>query len=197
MNKVFHVAALVVSLVSSSLVWAAAYKVDGSHSEVGFSVKHLMLTNVKGRFNKVEGGFDYDDKSKVVSKVDIKIDAASVDTNDKKRDEHLSSPDFFDVKKFPTIEFKADKITGVEAGKSVKVPGTLTIHGTTKPVTLDVDFRGTTTDPYGNERLVFGATTKIKRADWGITWNKAMDKGGVVVGEEVSISIESESVKAK
>jgi polyisoprenoid-binding protein YceI len=197
MKSVLNLITFTAALICSSLVWAANYKIDGSHSDVGFSVKHLMLTNVKGRFNKVEGSFSYDAKSKVLSKVDVKIDAASVDTNDKKRDEHLSSPDFFDVKKNPSLEFKADKVTGVEPGKTVEVPGTLTIHGITKPVTLDVEFRGITQDPYGNERLVFGAKTKIKRADWGMTWNKTLDKGGVVVGDEVTIDIESESVKAK
>jgi polyisoprenoid-binding protein YceI len=189
--------ALITGLLTSSLVWSVPYKMDTSHSEVGFTVKHLMLTNVKGRFNKFEGAFDYDEKTKTLSKVDIKIDIATVDTNDKKRDEHLASPDFFDAKKFASMDFKADKVTGVEAGKSFKLPGTLTLHGVTKPVTLDVDFRGVTKDPWGNERLVFGATAKINRTDWGVKWNKSMDKGGVVVGEEVVIAIESESVKAK
>ncbi len=187
----------IVALLSSSLVLAASYKIDASHSEVGFSVKHLMLSNVKGRFSRFDGGFDYDASSKILSKVNVKIEIASVDTNDKKRDEHLVSPDFFDAKKFATIEFKSDKVTGVESGKTIKVPGTLTLHGVSKPVTLDVDFRGSTMDPWGKERLVFGATAKINRNDFDIKWNKSMDKGGVVVGEEVVIAIESESVKSK
>ena len=194
---VFKSLVTLTTVLGASTTWATAYKLDASHTEVGFSVKHLMLTNVKGRFNKVEGGFEYDEKSKTVSKVDIKIDAASVDTNDKKRDEHLTSPDFFDVKQYPNLEFKADKISGVEAGKTFKVPGTLSLHGVTKPVTLEVEYRGTAKDPWGNEHLVFAATAKINRSEWNVKWNKTMDKGGVVVGEEVSISIEAESLKAK
>ncbi len=189
--------AVIVALVSSAGAWATTYQLDPSHSEVGFSVKHLMLSNVKGRFSKFTGGFDYDEKSKTLSNVDVKIEIASVDTNEKKRDEHLVSPDFFDAAKYSTMEFKADKVSGVAPGKTVKVPGTLTLHGVTKPVTLDVDYRGNTTDPWGNERLVFGATAKVQRSDFGVKWNKSMDKGGVVVGEDVSINIEAESVKAK
>ena len=191
------IVASLVGLTLSTSAWAAKYQLDVSHTEIGFSVKHLVISKVKGHFGKFDGGFDYDSKAKTVTNVDIKIQSASVDTNDKKRDEHLSSPDFFDVAKFPVIEFKADKITGVEAGKTFKVPGTLTLHGVTKPVTLDVEFRGAATDPWGNEHLAFGATTEVKRADWGVKWNKSMDKGGVVVGEDVSIAIESEGVKAK
>jgi len=188
--------ALVLAL-GASHASAATYKIDGSHSEVGFKVKHLMLMNVKGRFNKAEGSFDYDEKTKTLSQVNIKVDVASVDTNEKKRDEHLVSPDFFDAKKFPNIEFKAEKVSGIEAGKSFKLPGTLTLHGVSKPVTLDVDFRGTTTDPYGNEKVVFGATTKIKRSEFGVSWNKTLDKGGVAVSDEVMVEIEAESNKAK
>lgn len=191
------VSSALVSLLLSPSLWAATYNLDASHSEVGFSVKHLMLSNVKGRFGKFEGSFDYDAKTKTLSAVEVKVDIASIDTNEKKRDQHLASPDFFDAGKYPSMTFKADKVTGVEAGKSVQVPGTLTLHGVTKPVTLEVDFRGTTTDPYGNERLVFGATTKIKRSEFGVSWNKNMDKGGVVVGEDVAVSIEAESIKAK
>jgi polyisoprenoid-binding protein YceI len=193
------VAPLVLSLLSlaSGSAQAAVYKLDGSHTDVAFKVKHLMLTNVKGRFNKSEGGFEYDEKTKTVSKVAIKIDASSVDTNDKKRDEHLQSPDFFDTKKFATIEFTADKVTGVESGKAFKIPGKLKIHGVEKAVTLDAEFRGTTTDPWGNEKIVFAATTKVNRSNYGLNWNKTLDKGGVVVGEEVTIEVEAEANKAK
>ena len=193
-------ASLIVALLTMAL-WSSAslasnYKLDGSHTEVGFSVKHLVISNVKGRFGKFDGGFTYDAATKALSNVDVKIEVSSVDTNDKKRDEHLTSPDFFDAAKFATMEFKADKVANVVAGKTVKVPGSLTIHGVTKPVTLTVDFAGTVTDPYGKERVVFAATTKVNRNDFGVKWNKTMDKGGVVVGEEVTINIEAESVKA-
>jgi polyisoprenoid-binding protein YceI len=188
---------LILLSLSSSIAFAAAFKMDPAHSEVGFSVKHLVYANVKGRFNKFEGGFSYDDKTKTATNIDVKIDAASIDTNDKKRDDHLMSDDFFDAKKFPALTFKADKITGVEPGKTFKVPGTLTMRGVAKPIALEVEFRGLTSDPWGNEKLIFGATTRIQRRDWGINWNKSLDKGGVVVGEDVVINIEGEASKAK
>jgi polyisoprenoid-binding protein YceI len=188
---------LVFLLLGSSFSFAGPFKLDPAHSEVGFSVKHLVYANVKGRFNKFDGGFSYDDKTKTVSNIDVKVDTTSIDTNDKKRDDHLMSADFFDAKKNPTLTFKADKIAGVEPGKTFKVPGTLTMRGVSKPIALEVEFRGLTTDPWGNEKLIFGATSKIQRKDWGINWNKALDKGGMVVGEDVVINVEGEAGKAK
>lgn len=187
--------AIIVAFLTSSMVWAAAYKIDNSHSEIGFSVKHMMISNVKGFFSKYEGGFDYDEKAKTVSNVNVKIEVASVSTGEKKRDDHLTSPDFFDAGKYPTIEFKADKISGVEPGKTFKVPGTLTMHGVTKPITLQVEFHGSTVGMMGETRIGFTATTKVKRTDYGVTWNKTLDKGGVAVGEEVSVTIDSESIR--
>jgi polyisoprenoid-binding protein YceI len=181
----------------ASAASAALYNIDGSHSDVGFKIKHLMLSNVKGHFNKVDGSFEYDEKTKTLTKVMVKIETASIDTHEKKRDEHLQSADFFDAVKHPTIEFTADKATGVEPKKSFKLAGKLKMHGVEKPVTLDVEFSGTTTDPYGNDRIVFSAAGKIKRSDFGLSWNKNLDKGGVVLGEDVNLEIESESVKAK
>lgn len=176
---------------------AAQYDLDGSHSEIGFSVKHLMLSNVKGRFNKFDGTFQYDEKTKTLSGLTAKIDVSSVDTNDKKRDEHLTSPDFFDAKKSQYMEFKADKVAGVEVGKTIKVPGVLTMRGVAKPVTLDVNFAGITQDFQKTEKVVFTATAKINRKDWGMSWNKSLDKGGVAVGEDVAITIEAEANKKK
>ena len=197
-NKLFtSVLFIILALGLTQNARAATYKLDGSHTEIGFAVKHLMISTVKGRFNKFEGGFDYDEKSKTISKIDVKMDTSSIDTNDKKRDEHLQSPDFFDAKKFASLEFKADKLSNVEPGKSFKLPGTLTMHGVSKPVTLEVEFKGTATDPWGNEKVVFGASTKVKRADWGMSWNKSLDKGGFVVGEDVTIMIEAEGNKSK
>ncbi len=182
--------------LSSSTTFAAAYKLDASHSIVGFGVKHLMFSTTKGRFNKFEGAFDFDEKKSEVTKIDVKVDVASIDTNDVKRNDHLKSPDFFDVAKNADIKFTADKVK-VEKNKAVKVAGQLTMKGITKPVTLDLTYSGTATDPWGNERVGFNLSGKINRKDWGINWNKNLDGGGVVVGEEVSLEIEGEAVKSK
>jgi polyisoprenoid-binding protein YceI len=175
---------------------AATYKLDPVHSVMGFSVKHLVVSKVKGRFNKAEGGFNFDEKTMEASKIDIKLEAASIDTNDKKRDEHLMSPDFFDVKKFPDLHFTADKVT-VKKDEAVKVPGQLTMRGVTKPVTLDLTYGGSIIDPMGNEKIGFSLTGKINRKDWGINWNKTLDKGGLTVSDEVMIEIEGEAIKDK
>jgi polyisoprenoid-binding protein YceI len=182
-------------LALASSAEAAPYMIDTAHSEVSFVVKHLMISNVKGRFNKFEGGFQFDEKKNELSSVDVKIDAKSVDTNDKKRDEHLVSGDFLAADKNPTITFKSDKPVKF-SGKELKVPGTLTIRGVAKPVVLDVQYGGAIKDPWGNEKVGFVATTTINRKDFGITWNKNLDAGGVAVGDEVKISIEGEAQKA-
>ncbi len=184
------------SLAFASSTFAATYKMDPVHSVVGFSVKHLVVSKVKGRFNKFEGSFNFDEKTNEASKIEIKIDPASIDTNEKKRDEHLMSPDFFDVKKNPEMKFTADKVT-VKKDEAVKVSGQLTMRGVTKPATLDLTYGGSVTDPMGNEKVGFGLTGKINRKDWGINWNKTLDKGGLTVSDEVMIEIEGEAVKDK
>ncbi len=176
---------------------AAPYKLDASHSIVGFSVKHLVVSKVKGRFNKFEGSFQFDEKKNEVSKIEVKIDPASVDTNDKKRDEHLASPDFFDVKKHNEMKFKINKPVIVKLNEAVKVSGDLTMRGVTKPVTLDLTYTGSATDPWGNEKVGFALAGQINRKDWGVNWNKTLDKGGLTVSDEVMIEIEGEAGKAK
>lgn len=181
---------------AASMSFAANYTLDPAHSEVGFSVRHLMISNVKGKFNKYDGKFVFDEKTGKLSGVEVNIDPKSIDTNDDKRDEHLRSPDFFDTAKYSKITFKGDKVESKD-GKPVKITGTLTMRGVTKPVTLDIDYRGTITDPWGNEKIGFGLTGKINRKDWGVSWNKALDKGGVTVGDDVAVNIEAEATKAK
>ncbi len=175
---------------------AATYNVDESHSVVGFSVKHLVVSKAKGRFNKFSGSFDFDEKKNEVSKIDVKIDVTSVDTNEKKRDEHLSSADFFDVKNHPSMTFVADKVV-VKKDKAVAVKGNLTIKGITKPVTLDLTYGGSIVDPWGNQKVGFSLSGKIHRKDWGLNWNKTLDKGGLAVGEDVTLEIEGEAAVAK
>lgn len=178
-------------LLSASLASAATYKIDPVHSEIGFSVKHLMVSTVRGEFTKFEGTVDYDPANVAASKVDVTIDAASIDTSNEKRDAHLTSPDFFDAGKFPQITFRSKKVEG--APGALKVTGDLTMHGTTKEVVLDVE--GPTDeikDPFGRTVRGVSATTKIDRRDFGLTWNKALEAGGVMVGDEVKISLDLE-----
>lgn len=187
---------LTMLVLLSGNAFAASYKLDSVHSEVGFSVKHLVVSKVKGRFNKFEGTFDFDEKKNEVSKIDVKVDVASVDTNDKKRDEHLLSPDFFDVKKDGFMLFKADKTT-VQKDKSVKISGMLTIKGVAKPIVLDLTYGGTVIDMMGAEKVGFSLSGTIHRKDWDMNWNKTLDKGGLALGEDVMIAIEGEAQKAK
>lgn len=175
---------------------AMEYAIDPSHSEVGFGVKHMMISTVKGRFNKFEGKFNFDEATGKLSDIDVKIDANSIDTNDAKRDEHLKNEDFFDTKNFPTLVFKSEKIE-MSGKKPKKAIGTLTIRGKSQKVTLNLDYKGAVTDPMGNQKIGFAATTEINRKDFGVSWNKTLDKGGLAVGEKVTIHIEGEAVKAK
>lgn len=193
MKKLILAVLAAVSL--TTVVHAGDYDVDPSHSQVGFAVKHLVISNVKGTFQKLSGKFTFDETKKVFTSGEAIIDAKSIFTNEAKRDEHLRSPDFLDADKNPEIKFvlKSGKVTG----NSVQVAGDLTIRGVTKPVTLSGQFLGAAKDPWGNQRVGFTATGKIKRADFGLTWNKAMESGGVVVGDEVTLTIELEAIKKK
>ena len=193
MNKMILTAALLLS----ALAQAASYKMDPAHSAVGFSVKHMMISKVRGNFTKYEGTFDFDEKKNEVNKIVVKVDPASINTGNEKRDEHLRTPDFFDVKKFPEMIFKAGKVD-VKKDTPVKVSGELTMHGVTKPVTLDLTYGGAVIDPMGNEKVGFTLTGQINRKEWGLTWNKPLEKGmGVAVGDEVTLEIEGEAAKAK
>lgn len=190
--------AVLFSLVSvlSFATWAGTYKLDEAHTTVGFKVKHLVISTVSGRFNKFTGSFDFDPAKGEISKLNVDVLSSSVDTNEPDRDKHLRSADFFDVTKFPNLTFVSTK-TVVKDKKPVGLEGDLTIHGVTKHVTLDLDYAGTTTDPWGNERLAFEATTKVDRKDFGLNWNKKLDKGGVMVSDEVKIEISGEAILQK
>ena len=173
---------------------AATWELDAGHTSVQFSVRHLMVSNVRGEFGKVSGVVKVDDADVTKSVIEATIDVASINTRNPKRDEHLRSPDFFDVAKYPTITFKSTKAEKTASGW--KVTGDLTMHGVTKPVVLDVE--GPTPeikDPWGNSRAGAQATAKVDRQEFGISWNKALDAGGVTVGNEVSITIVVEAVK--
>lgn len=195
MKKLIFTATMLFGLMAQ----AATYKLDPVHSEVGFVVKHLVVSNVRGTFDKYEGTFDFDDKTNELSKVDVKIDASSINTRDKKRDDHLRSPDFFDVKKkgSENLIFKVSQPVKVTKDQTVKVTGDLTMRGVTKPVTLDLTYGGMATDGYGNEKVGFSMRGKVNRKDWGINWNKNLDRGGVTVSDEVTIEIDGQGVKQK
>ena len=174
-------------------VFAATYKIDTDHSTVGFKIRHL-LSNVNGRFNQFEGTIDYDPEKPDTWKANVTIQAASIDTNVAPRDKHLKSADFFDVEKFPTLTFKTTKVTDVTPA-GAKLEGLLTIHGVEKPVVLDLEIHGVAKDPWGNVKAGFTATTKINRKDFGLTWNKAVESGQFLVGEEVLITLEIEAIQ--
>jgi len=172
------------------------WNIDGSHSTAEFTVRHLMITNVRGRFGTLSGTVDFDLEKPEASQIDVTIDATSVDTRDEKRDAHLRSPDFFDVEKFPTLTFKSKSVK--KGGEGFLATGDLTIHGVTKEVVLDVEAPSSPNkDPWGNTRIGTSATAKINRKDFGLNWNAALEAGGVLVGEQVKISIEVSLVQAK
>lgn len=175
--------------------FAENWKIDPAHTSVEFKIKHLMISWVKGVFTDVQGTVVFDDADPGKSSVNIQIATASVNTGNKKRDDDLRSPNFFDAATYPVMSFVSQKIV-VADGVPSQIHGDLTIHGQTRDVILDVeDFSQTVTDPWGNTRRGASATTTINRKDFGLTWNKALEAGGVVVGEEVRISLEVELIK--
>lgn len=175
---------------------ASSWDIDTSHSAVGFSVRHMMVSNTRGKFTKFTGAVALDDKDVTKSTVNVEIDAASVDTSDTKRDEHLRGADFFDASKFPKLTFKSTKID--KSGEKLLVTGDLTIKNVTKSVVLTVEpLTPEVKDAWGGFRRGATATTKINRKDFGLTWNKALEAGGVAVGEDISIQLELELLKKK
>jgi polyisoprenoid-binding protein YceI len=194
MIRTTRIAALALAIAPAlAFGQAATWNIDSSHSRAGFSVKHLVISDVKGEFDKLSGKVQLDDADLSKSSVEVTIEAASISTRDEKRDAHLKSADFFDVAKFPTITFKSTK---VEAGKdgALTVTGDLTMHGVTKPVTLEGALTKAITDPWGNARRGASFGGKLDRKAWGISWGKVTDVGAVV-GDEVKLDIQAEIVK--
>lgn len=173
------------------LASAAEYQIDPTHSAAQFSVKHLMVSKVRGQFSKVTGTVSFDPQNLKASSIKATIDMNTVDTRDPQRDGHLKSPDFFDVAKFPTMTFESTKL--YQEGGKLKAAGNLTIKGVTKPVVLTIDGPGPEVkDPWGNLRLGASASTVINRQDFGVTWNKNLDGGGVMLSDEVAIDLDIE-----
>jgi len=173
---------------------ATTWTVDTAHAEIGFAVRHLMIATIRGRFGAVTGTVTLDEKHPRNAKVDVTVDVSSIDTRQEMRDNHLRSPDFFDVANFPSMRFVSTKIEGDITGE-FKVIGDLTIRGTTREVTLNVVNEGRGMDPWGNERTGISATAKISRSAFGLTWNQALEAGGVAVGDEVKLSLDVELVR--
>lgn len=172
------------------------YKIDPAHSSAQFIVRHMMITNVRGGFRSVQGMIEYDSADPRQSRVDVVIDANSINTGDEQRDTHLKSGDFLDTAKYPAITFKSTKITPGGQGEW-KIAGDLTIHGITKPVTLNAE--GPTPeakDPFGNTRIGASATAKIKRSDFGLTWNPAVETGGILVGDDLKIELDISAIRS-
>lgn len=170
------------------------YEIDPTHTSVHFSVRHMMVSNVRGEFAKVTGTIRFDAENPAASTVEATIDASSINTRDTQRDGHLKSADFLDVEKFPTLTFRSKQVEPQEGGGRVK--GDLTIHGVTREITLDVE--GPTPevkDPWGKLRIGGSATAKLNRKDFGMTWSSALEAGGVMVGDEVKITIDLEAVR--
>lgn len=178
---------------------ATIWNLDPAHSQVEFSVKHMMFTTVRGRFADVQGTVTLDSDSPEESAVEVSIDVASLDTRVADRDAHLRSGDFFDVENHPTMAFRSRRVEGPAATPeaSFRVVGDLTIRGVTREVILEARFEGTGTDPWGGTRAGFSARTTIDRRDFGLTWNQALETGGVLVGHEVKIDLQIQAVQAR
>jgi polyisoprenoid-binding protein YceI len=189
-------ALLVTVLTGAMPVLAASYDIDPAHSSVNFQVKHLAISKVNGSFGTFSGTFSFVEGEPASWQAAAGIEITSIDTDNQDRDDHLRGPDFFDAAQFPTMTFKAAGVKMSSASEG-ELTGDLTLHGVTKPVTLALEFLGTATDPWGNERAGFSLNGKIDRKDWGLTWNKALETGGLVVGDEIKISLEIEGIRAK
>jgi polyisoprenoid-binding protein YceI len=167
---------------------------DLVHSSIKFSVRHLMVSKVHGRFGQWEGHFEFDEANPSRSRASVRIDAASIETKEKDRDTHLRSGDFLDVEKHPDITFESTSVAALRDGH-FQVTGVLTIRGAARAVLLEVEYAGRAKDPWGGERAGFVARTAIDRKDFGLTWNKALEAGGILVGDKVEIEIDIEAVR--
>jgi len=195
MKRIIVSISTIIALALPGFAFASTWTIDPEHSNVGFKVRHLMVSNVKGNFDKNTGTVEINDKDITKSRVEVSIDTNSINTNVQKRDEHLRSADFFDVAKYPTMTFVSKKVA--KAGKgNLKITGDLTLHGVTRQVVLDVEpISKESKDPWGNIRRGTAATTKIDRKDFGLTWNKGLETGGVLVGDEITITLEIEMIR--
>lgn len=170
------------------------WQLDKAHSSINFSVRHMMISTVRGRFEDFDGTFEINEADPSQSKIEVEIQTASINTKEAQRDGHLISPDFFDAEKYPVMTFKSKRVEKVD-NQNVRLVGDLTIKDITKEVVLAVEYAGQAKSPWGTVNAGFTGHTKISRKEWGLTWNVALETGGVLVGDEITISIELELVK--
>ena len=188
--------AVLIVLGGAAFASADTFTIDATHSSVGFSVRHMAISKVKGAFGEFEGTVDFDPMDTTKWSCDVVIQTASIDTHAERRDNHLRSPDFFNAEEFPTISFKSTKV--IPKGKDkLEINGDFTMHGVTKPVTLEAEILGSMEDARGNKRMGFSATTTINRMDYGVNWNKTLETGGLVVSHDVDITLEIEAIMEK
>jgi polyisoprenoid-binding protein YceI len=171
------------------------WNIDATHSGINFSIRHMVVSKVRGRFTKYVGKVELDEEDLTRSFVEATIDAASIDTGTPQRDDHLRSPDFFDVEKFPELHFRSSRIEKLDDAR-YRLTGELTIRDVTREISLDVEYGGRATDPWGNQRIGFIVTGSLDRKDFGLHWNQAIEAGGVLVGNRVDIELEVQAVKA-
>mgnify|MGYP001110059221 CR=1 FL=1 len=180
--------------ISTGAIAQSTWTIDAAHSDVSFSVSHLVISEVTGKFKKFEGEVQAKSDDFTDADITFAIEAASINTEDEKRDGHLRSADFFDVANYPTITFKSRSFKKVD-GNKYKLVGDLTMHGVTKPVELDVVFKGTAKSPWGQTVSAFKLSGMLNRTDFGLKWNKTLDNGGLLIGETVSITANIEMIK--
>jgi polyisoprenoid-binding protein YceI len=171
-----------------------SWKIDTAHSEINFTVRHMMISNVRGTFDRFTGTVDFDEANPANTKVDVQIETASIDTREAQRDGHLRSPEFFNAEQYPSMTFRSTSVE-VSDPHHARLHGDLTIRDVTRPVTLDVEYAGTSKSPWGTTNAGFTATTKISRKDWNLNWNVALETGGWLVGDEIKINLELEIIK--
>lgn len=174
---------------------AGAYELDASHSHVGFVARHAMVTKVRGSFNELTATATLDPRDPGASRVEVTVDVGSIDTRSGQRDGHLRSADFFDVETYPTIGFVSSHVEQHDA-ETLRVTGDLTIKDTTRPVTIDFAFTGTARDPFGNERAGFEGSVVVNRKDWGLVWNAALETGGVLVSDKVTLEFDLSAIRS-
>lgn len=180
---------------TAEVITQTKWSIDPVHSEIGFKIKHLMITNIKGVFKEFDASIYTTNEDFLTAEIDFWMNPASVDTGDAKRDEHLAGPDFFDVENHKEITFTGNTFEKTDNDGSYELYGELSIKGITKQIKLDVEFGGVMKDPWGNEKAGFSINGKISRKDWGLTWNSVLETGGVMVSDEVKISCELQLVK--
>lgn len=171
-----------------------SWKIDSAHSEISFSVRHMMISNVRGHFENLDGTIEFDQQNPENTKVEARIAAASINTREANRDNHLRSPDFLDAEQYPDLVFKSTRVEVINDRKA-KLYGDLTIRDQTHPVALDVEFNGLAKSPWGQTSAGFSASTTLNRKTWGLTWNQALETGGVLVGDDIKVNIEVEVIK--